>query len=137
MSKKTRRPPTPKRARGRTRRTPGKMNKLEESYSKELERRRLAGEIHAWAFEPMNFRLAHRCYYKPDFMVIMADGTVEFHEAKGHFEEQSKVRTKVVAEKHPWFVFRLVRRLPKKQGGGFDIAVIGPFPDDDESEAAA
>ena len=118
--------------RGRTRRTPGEMNGLEKAYAEELERRRLAGEIHAWKFEALNFRLAKACYYKPDFLVVLANGLIELHETKGWFEAQAKVRTKVVCEIHPWFVFRLVQRIKKKDGGGFHITVMGPSLNADE-----
>lgn len=120
--------------RGRTRRTPGVMNKLESDYAEELERRRLAGEIYAWVFEPMNFRLAKKCFYNPDFMVVMADGLIEFHETKGFYEATAKIRNKVVARDHPWFVFRLVQRIKKKDGGGFAITVIGPAVEGEDDE---
>lgn len=115
-----------KRARGRTKRTPGVMNGLEKSYSQLLEQQKLSGEIVSWQFEAMNIRLAPKCFYKPDFLVITKEGFVEFHETKGHFESAAKVRVKVVAEKYPFFVFRLVRKKLKRDGGGFLIEVIGP-----------
>lgn len=118
-------------ARGRTKRTPGTMNNLERTYSELLEEQRLAGEIIAWEFEPMNIRLAQKCFYKPDFLVITKEGFVEFHETKGHFENESKVRTKIVAQKFPYFIFRLVQRRKKADGGGFEITVIGPGTDDE------
>lgn len=115
------------RARGRTRRTPGKMNGLEKAWSLRLEERKHSGEIQEWWFEPMSLRLAHgKAFYKPDFMVLMADGFVEFHETKGYMEIAANVRIKVAADKFPLFVFRLIRRKKKADGGGFDVCVIGP-----------
>ncbi len=125
------------RGRGRTKRTPGVMNNLERSYSELLEGRRLAGEIIAWEFEPMNIRVSRpMCYYKPDFLVITIEGYVEFHETKGgHFEHDSIVRTKVVAERFPYFVFRLVRKKKKADGGGFTVTTIGKHTEDLEAPA--
>ena len=112
-------------ARGRTRRTPGEMNKLERDWSLVLEQRRLAGEIVAWWYEPMSLRLAKGSSYKPDFMWIDHDGYVGFDETKGFMREAAFVRLKVAAEKFPQFVFVLVKRIPKKDGGGFSEVVIG------------
>lgn len=92
-------------AKGRTRKA-GQMNKLETSYAAELERMRLSGEVFAWMYEPVGLRLADRCTYNPDFLVILADGTVEFHETKGFWEEDALVKIKVAAQTFPFFVFR-------------------------------
>ena len=114
------------RARGRTKRVPGEMNGLEKAWSLHLEEQRHAGEIDRWYFEPMSIRLARpRCSYKPDFMVVDKDGFVEFHECKGYMEIAANVRIKVAAEKHPEFVFRLIRKRKKKDGGGFSVDVVG------------
>lgn len=113
------------RARARTRRTPGVMNGLEKAWSLRLDEQLHAGEIAAWWFEPMSLRLAKGSMYKPDFMVIDADGLVEFHETKGFMREAAFVRLKVAAEKFPQFVFRLIKKRTKKNGGGFDVTVIG------------
>lgn len=113
-------------ARGRTRRTPGTMNGLEKAWAAELEAQKDRGEIVRWYYEPCNFRLARKCFYNPDFMVITKEGYVEFHETKGYFEEQSKVRLKVVSEKFPEFVFRLIQKRRKKDGGGFSVEIVGP-----------
>lgn len=117
----------PLRARGRNKRTPGKMNGLERTWSLHLEQQRLAGLIDRWYFEPMSIRLGRpACAYKPDFMVIDNEGYIEFHETKGHMEEAAAVRIKVAAEKHPEFVFKLIRKKSKKAGGGITVEVIGP-----------
>ncbi len=110
------------------------MNKLERDYASVLEDRRLAGEIYAWKFEPLTFRLARLCTYKPDFFVLFPDGIIEFHETKGFYEQHAKIKNKVVARDHPWFVFRLVQRITKKDGGGFAISVIGPVCEGEDDE---
>lgn len=112
------------RARGRTRYTPGQMNKLEQEYALHLEMYKQAGEVHSYYFEPVNLRLAKGCFYKPDFMIFRPDGAMEFHDTKGHFENESKVRMKVVATTYPEFMFVVVRKRKKKDGGGFSYEEI-------------
>jgi len=93
------------RVRGRARTQPkrdGAMNKLETRYAAELEARRLAGEIASWSFEPEKLRLADRTFYEPDFRVVLADGLIEFHEVKGFWEDDARVKVKVAAEQHPY-----------------------------------
>lgn len=112
-------------ARGRTQRQPGVMNKLETSYAEHLELRRLAGEVADWKFEKFKLKLAKNCYITVDFAVILADGTVEFHETKGFMEDDAAVKLKIVAEEFWWFRFYLVKAIPKRDGGGFKITEIG------------
>ncbi len=83
------------------------MNKLEARYALELEVRRRAGEVLWFLFEPFNLRLAERTYYRPDFAVMLADGTLEVHEVKGFWEDDARVKVKVAAARFP-FVFRAV-----------------------------
>lgn len=113
------------RAKGR-RRTPGTMNGLEQAWAARLKDQQSLGMVEEFWFEPMNLRLAPKCFYKPDFMVITSDGFVEFHECKGFFEHDAQVRIKVAAEKFPQFVFRVITKRKKKDGGGFEVTVIGP-----------
>jgi hypothetical protein len=100
------------------------MNGDERRYAEELERRRLAGEIEHWAFEPEKLRLAPSTFYTPDFRVLMPDGSIEFHEVKGFVEAAGQIKIKVAAELHP-YTFRRVRRRTKVQGGGWEIIEIG------------
>lgn len=97
---------------------PGQMNKTEAAYAAELEQRKYAGEILWYAFEPWKFRLADKTFYTPDFGVLRADHQVECHEVKGFWQDDARVKIKVAAEQHP-FRFIAVKRLPKKDGGGF------------------
>lgn len=80
----------------------GEMNKLEAAYAAHLQALRLAGLICDYAFEPIKLRLADRTFYTPDFAVIMPDLTLEFHETKGFWEEDARVKIKVAAEQHPF-----------------------------------
>ena len=80
------------------------MNKLEADYAI-----RLAGSL--WSFEVVTLKLAADCRYTPDFMVInREDGVVEFHEVKGHWRDDAKVKLRVAAEKFPMFRFFAAQR---------------------------
>jgi hypothetical protein len=81
------------------------MNKTEARYAKHLELSRQVGEIATWRFECLRFKLAEKTYYNPDFMVILPNGLVELHEVKGFFEDDARVKIKVVAEMYPEFAF--------------------------------
>ena len=78
------------------------MTKLEGRYANKLDLLKHAGEIVDWRFEPLNFRLAKRTWYKPDFLLIYLD-RFEVHEVKGHWEDDARVKAKVAAELYPWF----------------------------------
>lgn len=111
-------------ARG-ARHEPGKMNKLEADYAAHLDQLKAAGEIFHWDFEKVTLVIADgakRVRYTPDFMVFRApDAQIEFHETKGFFEEDAKVKLKVAASAYPRFVFKLVRKIAKKDGGGWSV----------------
>lgn len=113
------------RGRPRTQPVPGQMNKLETAYSEHLEQRRLAGEILSWKFDAVKFRLAKRTWYSPDFLVFDKDGYIELHETKGFMEDDAAVKIKVTAETFPWAKLFLIYRKTKKNGGGWDIRLIG------------
>lgn len=83
----------------------GVMNSLEESYRDELNRKMRRGEIRAFFFEAVTLRLANNTRYTPDFLVIRNDYAVEFHEVKGHWEEDARVKIKVAVAMYP-FIFR-------------------------------
>lgn len=97
------------------------MNKLEEAYAAYLEILRAGGQIAAYAFEPLKLRLADRTWYSIDFLVELADGSLEAHEVKGHWEDDARVKYKVAAELHPWLTFRAVRKQARAAGGGWII----------------
>lgn len=85
------------------------MNKTETAYAQHLERRKQAGEVLWFEFEPMNLRLAEKCFYRVDFMVLLLDGSLEAHEVKGYWNDEARVKTKVAAAKFP-FQFYGVQR---------------------------
>ena len=92
----------------------GEMNKTESAYAHHLEMRKRAGEIVDYQFEAITLRLAKNTSYKPDFVVILADGGIEIHEVKGFWQDDARVKIKVAADKFPWLKFIAVR-LVKKQ----------------------
>ena len=96
----------------------GRMNRLEAAYAQHLQTQVLTGAIESYFFESVKLTLADSlaCSYTPDFMVIRADGVVEFHEVKGHWEDDARVKIKVAADKYP-FVFYGVTREKNKVGG--------------------
>lgn len=82
--------------------TQGAMNKTETRYSQHLEALKAAGEVARWDFEPEKLRLAKATFYTPDFRVILPTGEVQFHEVKGHWEDDARVKIKVAAAMHPY-----------------------------------
>lgn len=98
-----------------------KMNGLEAEYASMLEARKMVGEILHWHYEAVKLRLAGRTYYSPDFMVVLANREVEFHEVKGkwkgskaaHWEDDARVKIKVAATLFP---YRFMA-ASKKDGG--------------------
>lgn len=103
------------------RHTPGQMNKTEEGYAAMLRSRELAGEVIAWHFEAVTFKLADDTRYTPDFTVQLADGSMEFIDAKGGgpIDPKSLVKIKCAAEKFPQFVFVIEQKQAKKHGGNW------------------
>jgi len=95
------------------------MNKLEQDYAATvLEPMKQAGLIQGYEFERLKLRLADKTFYTPDFLVVR-DECFEIHEVKGHWEDDARVKIKVAAEMFPWFLFKAIRRAPKREGGGW------------------
>ena len=102
----------------------GVMNKWEKEWAEHLELLKAAGEILWWSYECINIRLAKKAFYQPDFLVMDADGYLEVHEVKGHWEHDARLRIKLAAEKLP-FRFLAITKMPKKAGGGWKSEEIG------------
>jgi hypothetical protein len=73
------------------------MNKTERAYADRLELLKRAGEIRTWRFEPVKFRLGHTCWYCPDFEVVTKSGELEYHEVKGFWRDDARVKIKTAA----------------------------------------
>jgi hypothetical protein len=101
----------------------GTQNKTEAAYQSDLEVLKFAGEIIWFAFERYTFRLADDTRYTPDFAVMAADGVLEFHEVKGFWRDDARVKIKVAADRFP-HRFIAVKSRPKKHGGGWEKEVI-------------
>lgn len=91
------------------------MNRLEARYADYLDGLLHSGEIVFWRYESMKLILADRCSYLPDFFVVRADGTPEFHETKGFWRDDARVKVKMAAKLFPCFVFYGVQ-WDKKRG---------------------
>lgn len=112
-------------AKGRLRK--GALNKTENSYKTYLESERQAGRIAFYWFESIKLKIAdNSCWYTPDFMVLLPDGTLELHEVKGSpkvFLDDAKIKTKSAATQYP---FRMIVVYPRRirDGGGWDREVF-------------
>jgi hypothetical protein len=88
------------------------MNRTEMEWSAELE----ADErVAHHEFESVRLVLAHRCAYNPDFTVITHDGRVQFHEVKGFWRDDARVKIKLAARKFFWADFIAVQKRPKRE----------------------
>ena len=96
------------RAKGKTH-IPGRMNGTEEKYARFLMDKLNAGEVTLFRFESVKLRLADKTYYTPDFMVLDRDGMITFHEVKGFWQDDARVKIKVAAEQYPEFGFVAVK----------------------------
>lgn len=101
----------------------GSMNKTEQDYALHLDELKLAGDVQWWGFECFNLKLTgdaaeQNTFYKPDFAVINSKGELEFHETKGFWTDDAKVKIKVASGKYP-FRFVAMKKRTKKEGGGW------------------
>lgn len=101
----------------------GQMNKTEAEYAQFLEAQKQGGKIKAYWFESYTLKLAQDTRYTPDFMVMTNEGVMQFHEVKGYWTDDAKVKVKVASDKFP-HQFVIVKKLSKKDGGGFSFEVV-------------
>jgi hypothetical protein len=99
----------------RPQKSPGEMNRTETAYANILKMRQMAGEILHYDYEPERLKLADNTYYVPDFRVVMADCTIEFHECKAVTvtgkmlcEDDARAKFKIAAETHWMYGWRMV-----------------------------
>lgn len=93
--------------RGKNRKVPGKMNKLETSYSEFLSQN---PDVVWFKYEGVSLKLADKTRYSPDFIVMKKDFQIEFHEVKGYWEDQARIKIKVAADLFP-FKFIAIKKL--------------------------
>lgn len=98
----------------------GTMNKTEAAYASFLDTLILCKDVLWWKFEAAKLRLADNTFYSPDFLVLKADGALECHEVKGHWEDDARVKIKVAASIYP-MQFIAVQALAKSKGGGWKV----------------
>jgi hypothetical protein len=95
------------------------MNKTEAAYARRLAYLRSVGEVRWYEFEALKLRLGNRCWYTPDFLVVVADGTLELHEVKAMwsdrpgYRDDARVKIRAAAERFP---FRFVGAYQKRDG---------------------
>lgn len=98
----------------------GAMNKTESDYGAHLALLKAAGTVQWFRFEGLKLRLADNTFYTPDFAVMADDGVLECHEVKGFWTDDARVKIKVAADAYP-FRFLAIKKLPKKDGGGWTV----------------
>ena len=90
------------------------MNKTETAYGERLELQRRADQILHWRFEPLHLKLGPNLFYRPDFLVVLPGGRLQFHETKGGFiREDAEVKFKAACELFPYFHFLMVQLKAK------------------------
>ncbi len=88
------------------RRVPCTMNRTETKYAALLELRRFGGQVLWWGYECWTFKLGPDVRYTPDFIVMLADGSLEAHEVKGGFyRDDARAKFRIAAGLFP-LVFR-------------------------------
>lgn len=88
---------------GKARHKSGVMNKTEERYARHLELLKRGGDIVDYFFESVTLKIARDCRYTPDFLVINTKLEIEFHEVKGYWMDDARVKIKVAANKFPFY----------------------------------
>lgn len=96
----------------------GQMNKTERRYFEYLKAEEAAGRVQKIWFESIKVKIADgACWYTPDFLVLKADSTLEFHEVKANpriFQDDAKVKVKTTATNYP---FKMIVVYPKNTHG--------------------
>lgn len=104
-------------------------NATERAYGQHLDVLKAQGGVHDWWWQPFSLRLSHAedgpgDYYRPDFLVQLAGGELYIDETKGFMRDDARTKLKLASAIYPCFVFRLVKKVAQKNGGGWDIRVF-------------
>lgn len=82
---------------------PPKMNKTEAQFQQLLIRR---PDVIWCGFEAIKFMVGVKtCWYCPDFVCVLDDGTVVVYEVKGWWKDDARVKIKAAAKQYPWLKF--------------------------------
>jgi hypothetical protein len=76
--------------------------------------------------EGITLRIGNGVRYTPDFTSQNLEGMTCFWEVKGFMREDAAIKVKVAASLFPFFIFYLVTKRTKKQGGGWSIEQVLP-----------
>jgi hypothetical protein len=118
----------------------GEQSKHERAYEEHL-LGRLGTDVAWFRYEAVNLKLADGAMYRPDFCVMLHDGTICMDEVKpGSRSKDGSVRTvigdvsalklKLADERFP-FRFRLVSVIPVRGGkGGHEFVIEDVNPDE-------
>lgn len=106
----------------RARPIPGVMNKAEMAYAAKLKIEQALGVVASFKFERHRLVIGvKRCTYTPDFEVVTSKGHIEFHEVKGFWRDDARVKIKAAAMQFPEYTFKAVTKRAKKRGGGWEV----------------
>jgi hypothetical protein len=97
------------------------LNQTERDFREEVLRGFMAqGEGQAFLGQRMTFTLAPGMAYRPDFALVLPNGSLWLFEVKGaHTWDDAKDRFKMAAEAFPWWRWTMVRR--KKRGEPWEV----------------
>lgn len=86
------------------------MTEPEKRMAVALDERKRAGELQAWWFEAITFRVGiERCRYTPDFVALLADGSLEVIEVKGEKKwDDAIVKFKAAVLEYPIARWRML-----------------------------
>jgi hypothetical protein len=99
----------------------GYRSKWEAEYADVLALRQAAGEVSWWSYESWTVKLADDCRYTADFIVGLADGSLEAHEVKGHMWAKNVQKFKLAAEAWCGKMFAAFVMVRKVKGQWFEI----------------
>jgi hypothetical protein len=109
-----------------------RMNKGESLYAAHLEAQRVAGRLSGWWYELLTIRMADNTHYRPDFLVMRDDGSLELHEVKGRKNGKDGKPDTFWAEEDAWLKCKLVAEhcpIPlsvvwPRRDGGWEIVPV-------------
>ncbi len=102
-------------------------SRLERVYAAYLEILKMGGEVKDWQYEPRRFRFygadipkgmkgkqVGSRVYTPDFMTIEKDGSVVWHECKGHLDNRDFAKLRAFSVYYPGEkLVYIIRTMPK------------------------